>query len=95
MPAERLKHGGQFVEPVDADLRRTERHAGAIACVEHPVRQLAAQIRPLLCVDAAQRLAAPERRDLQRAAEQRMPAVGNRRESKTVCRMSVAGRDDP
>jgi hypothetical protein len=95
MPAERLKHGGQFVEPLDADLQRTQRHAGAIACVEHPVRQLAAQIRPLLRVDAAQRLAASERRDLQCAAEQRMPTVGDRRESKTVCRMSIAGRDDP
>ena len=86
------KHGGQLVEPLDADLRRPERHADAIAFVEHPVRQLAAQIRPLLRVDARQRLAAPERRDLQRSSEQRMPAIGNGRESKTVCRMSVAGR---
>lgn len=91
MHAEESKHRGQLAEPVDADLRRTERHADAIAFVEHPVRQLAAQIRPLERVDARQRLAAPERRDLQCSSEQRMPAVGNGRESKTVCGMSVAG----
>ena len=90
--AEQSKHGGQFVEPLDADLRRAERHAGAVAFVEHPVRQLAAQIRPLVRVDARQLLAAPERRDLQRPPEQRMPTIGNRRESKTVCRMSLLGR---
>lgn len=92
MHAEESKHRRQLAEPVDADLRRTERHADAIAFVEHPVRQLAAQIRPLERVDARQRLAAPERRDLQCSSEQRMPAVGNGRKSKTVRRMSVAGR---
>ena len=90
--AECGEHGGQLVERLDADLRRPERHTDAIALVEHPVRQLAAQIRPLLRVDARQRLAAPERRDLQRSSEQRMPTIGYGRESKTVCRMSVAGR---
>jgi IS66 Orf2 like protein len=90
MRAEESKHRGQLIKPGDADLWRAERHAGAIALVEHPVRQLAAQIRPLLRVDARQRLAAPERRDLQRSPEQRMPTIGYGRESKTVCRMSVA-----
>ena len=94
MHAEQSKHRGQLAEPVDADLRRAERHADAIAFVEHPVRQLAAQIRPLVRVDAGQRLAAPERRDLQRSSEQRMPAIGNGRESETVCRMSLVGRAD-
>jgi hypothetical protein len=91
MCAEQSKHGGQLVEPVDADLRSAERHADAIAFVEHPVRQLAAQIRPLVRIDARQRFAAPERRDLQRSSEQRMPTVGNGRESKIVCRMSMLG----
>ena len=91
MRAEQSKHRSQFVEPVDADLGRAERHAGATALVEHPVRQLAAQIRPLVRVDARQRLAAPERRDLQRLSEQRMPTIGNGRESKTVCGMSMLG----
>jgi hypothetical protein len=89
---EQSQRRGQLVEPGDADLRRAERHADAISFVEHPIRQLAAQIRPLARVDARQRLAAPERRDLQRAAEQRMPTVGNGRESETVCRMSGPGR---
>ena len=87
MHAEESKNRGQLIKPSDADLRSAERHDDAIAFVEHPVRQLAAQIRPLVRVDARQRLAAPERRDLQRAGEQWMPPIGNRRESQTVCRM--------
>jgi hypothetical protein len=80
MRAERSKHGGKLVEPVDADLRQPERHADAVAFVEHPVRQLAAKIRPFVRVDARQRLAASEWRDLQRSTEQRMPTIGNGRE---------------
>ena len=87
--AERRKNGGKFVEPLDADLGRPERHAGAVALVEHPVRQLAAKIRPLVRVDARQFLAAPERRDLQRPPEQRMPT--DRQSSQTEnCMQNVA-----
>jgi hypothetical protein len=88
---EQGKNGGKLVEPLDADLRRAQRHAGAIALIEHPIRQLAAEVRPFIRIDARQLLAAPERRYPECPAKQRMPTVGDRRESKTVCRMSLAG----
>jgi len=56
--AERGQDGGQFDQARDADLGRPKRHAGAVALVEHPVRQLAAEIRPLISVDALKFLAA-------------------------------------
>jgi hypothetical protein len=76
----------------DADLRRTETHAGAVALVEHPVRKLAGEVPPLIRVDASQILAAPVPRHLQCPVEQRMPTVRNPRLAKTICRMSVVGR---
>jgi hypothetical protein len=91
--AERRKHGGKLVKPFDTDLGRPERHAGAVALVEHPVRQLTTKIGSLVRIDARQCLAASEWGDLQRSSKQRMPAIGNRRKPKTVCRMSLAGRD--
>jgi hypothetical protein len=86
--AERRQNGRQLIETLDADLGPPERHARAIAGVKHPVRELAAKIRSLVRIDARQRLAAAKRRDLQRSPEQWMPGVGNRRKTKTVCRMS-------
>ena len=77
--AENAENGSQLVETLNADLRRPERHAGAVALVEHPVRELATEVRPLVCIDAAQRFAAAKWRDLQRSPEQRMPPVGDRR----------------
>lgn len=62
--AERGENGSEFVETLNADLGRSERHARAVAGVEHPVRELAAKIRPLVRIDARQCLAAAERRDL-------------------------------
>ena len=76
---------------LDADLRQPERHAGAIALIKHPIRQLAAEVRPFIRIDARQLLAAPNRRHPEGPPEQRMPTVGDYRESKTVCRMSSAG----
>jgi hypothetical protein len=87
--AEQRENAGKLVETLDADLGLPERHARAVALVEHPVRQLAAKVRPFVRVDARQFLAAPKRRDLQRPPEQRMPTIGDRRKAKTVCRMSV------
>jgi hypothetical protein len=48
-----------------------QRHSGAVALVEHPVRQLATKIRPLVRINARQFLAASESADLQRSPEQR------------------------
>jgi hypothetical protein len=53
--------GDKFVQALNADLGQPERHAGAVAFVEHPGRQLTAKIRPLVRVDARQILAASER----------------------------------
>jgi hypothetical protein len=77
--AECSKHAGKLAEPLDADLRRPELHAGAVAFVEHPVRQLAAKIRPFMRVYAGQCLAASKWGHLERPPEQWMPAIGNRR----------------
>ncbi|WP_247973406.1 hypothetical protein [Bradyrhizobium sp. 195] len=54
---ERRKNRSKLVETLDADLRLPERHAGAVAFVKHPVRQLTAKVRPLIRVDARQILA--------------------------------------
>ena len=89
--AERRENGTQLVQTVNADLGWPERHAQTVAGVEHPVRQFAAKVRPFVRIDERQLLAATKRRDLQRTSEQRMPAVSNRRKSKTVCRMLVVG----
>ena len=86
---ERCENVGELVETLNADLGRPERHAGTVALVEHPIRQLAAKVRPLVRVNARQFLATPKRRDLQHPPEQRMPTIGDRRKTKTVCRMSV------
>jgi hypothetical protein len=90
--AERRKNIGKLVETIDADFRLPKRHACAVALVEHPIRQLTAKVRPFVRVDARQFLAATKRRDLQRPSEQRMPAIGDRRKTKTVCRMSLVAR---
>jgi hypothetical protein len=90
--SERRENSGKLVEALNADLRRPERHAGAVAFVKHPVRQLTAKVRPLIGVDASQILAAPEWRYLQRSPEQRVPTIRNRRKTKTVCRMSLVVR---
>jgi hypothetical protein len=90
--SERRKNGSKLVEALDADLRPPERHAGAVAFVKHPVRQLTAKIRPLIRVDARQILAAPEWRHPQRSPEQRVPSIRDRRKTKTVCRMSLVVR---
>ena len=91
---ERRENVGEFVETLNADLGRPERHAGAVALVEHPIRQLAAEIRPLVRVDACQFLAATKRRYLQLPPEPRVPTVGDRCKTKTVCRMSVVGQTE-
>ncbi len=67
--SERRQDGRKLFEAFDADLRQPQRHAGAIAFVEHPIGKLAAKIRPLVRVDAREVLAAPERRHLQRPPE--------------------------
>jgi hypothetical protein len=90
--AERRENIGKLVETIDADLRLPKRHACAVAFVEHPIRQLTAKVRPFVRVDASQFLATPKRRDLQRPPVQRMPTIGDRRKTKTVCRMSVIVR---
>jgi hypothetical protein len=87
--AEQRENAGKLVETLDADLGLPERHARAVALVEHPIRQLAAKVRPFVRVDARQFLAAPKPRDLPRPPEQWMPTIGDRRKTKTVCRMSV------
>ena len=60
----RRENGGELVEALDADLWRPECHAGAVAFVKHPVRQLTGKVRPLIRVDASQILAASEWRYL-------------------------------
>ncbi len=55
---ERRQNADKLVETLDADLGRPERHAGAVALIEHPIWQLAAQTRPLVRIDARQFLAA-------------------------------------
>jgi hypothetical protein len=87
--SERRENGSKLVETLDTDLRQPERHAGAVAFVKHPVRQLTAKVRPLIRVDARQILAAPEWRYLQGSPEQRVPRIRDRRKTKTVCRMSL------
>ena len=62
IPVEQGENDGKLVEPLDADLRQPERHAGAIALIKHPIRQLAAEVRPFIRIDARQLLAAPKRR---------------------------------
>jgi len=54
--AECSKHAGKFVEPLDADLRRPELNTDSVAFVEHPVRQLATKIVPLMRIDACNAL---------------------------------------
>ena len=49
---------GKLVQPFDTDLGLPQLHAHAVAGIKHPVWQLAAQIRPLICIDALQVLAA-------------------------------------
>jgi len=58
--ADSREYSGQFVEPVDADLRRPERHARAVGWVEHPIREFATKVRTLIRVDARQLFAAPK-----------------------------------
>jgi hypothetical protein len=58
---ERSENGREFVETLNVDLGRPERHTHAVALVEHPIGQLAAKVRPLVRVDACQFLAATER----------------------------------
>jgi len=88
---QRSQDRGEFGERLHADPRAAEFHASAIALVEHPVRQLATEIRPLVRVDARQILAASVRRDPQNLSEQRMPGIGDPRGAKTVCGMSLGG----
>jgi hypothetical protein len=91
IPVEQVENESKLVEPRDADLRRPQRHAGAIALIKHPIRQLAAKIGPFIRIEARQLLAAPKRRHPECPPKQRMPTIGDRREPKTVCRMSLAG----
>src|SRR5215218_4184567 len=88
----RRKDSGQLGKALDADLWRSQAHAGAIGLVEHPVRQFPREVRPLLGIDEAQSLTAPIPRDLNGLSEQRMPGIRNGRRSKTVCSMSLVGR---
>jgi hypothetical protein len=67
--AARSQNGGEFIQGCDADLRRAEAHAGAIALVEHPVWQLAGEVRPFIRIDAGQVLATPVARYLKRPAK--------------------------
>jgi hypothetical protein len=90
--SERRENGSKLVEALDTDLRQPKRHAGAVAFVKHPVRQLAAKVGPLIRVDACQILATTEWRYLQRSPEQRVPRIRDRRKTKTVCRMSLVVR---
>jgi hypothetical protein len=60
--------------------------------IQHPVRQLAAEIRPLVGVDEFHLLAAPVRRDPQRSTEQGMPRVSDARRPKPECRVSLGWR---
>ncbi len=80
------------LRPSNADFSRPTRHACAVALVEHPIRQLTAKVRPFVRVDARQFLAATKRRDLHSPPVKWMPTIGDRRKTKTVCGMSVAGR---
>ncbi len=89
------EHAGELVEPLDTDLGQPKRHTNAIAFVEHPIWQFTAKVRPLVSIDARQCLAAPESGHLQRTSEQRMPAIDNRREPQSVCRMSLVGPGVP
>jgi hypothetical protein len=50
---------------------------------------LTAKVRPFVRVNARQFLASTKRRDLHRPPVQWMPTIGDRRKTKTVCRMSV------
>src|SRR5208283_4501293 len=65
IPSERHQDRRQLAQTFNAHLRRSKRHARAVALVEHPGRQLAAEIRPVTGVDADQVLTSPERRYLQ------------------------------
>src|SRR5215218_3994482 len=91
----RRKHSDQLGKALDADLWRSQAHAGAIGLVEHPVWQFPREVRPLLGIDEAQSLTAPIPRDLNGLSEQRMPGVRNGRRSKTVCFMSLVGLCGP
>ncbi|MER8716708.1 hypothetical protein, partial [Mesorhizobium sp. M1295] len=71
--AERRQDDRQLIETLDADFGSPERHARAVAGVEHPIREFAAKVRTLLRVDARQRLPTTKWRNLQRAPKQRMP----------------------
>jgi hypothetical protein len=68
--ADQREYAGKLVETLDAYLRLAERHARAVALVKHPIRQLAAKVRPFIRVNARQFLATAKRRDLQRPPEQ-------------------------
>jgi hypothetical protein len=61
---ERRQNAGELIQTLYVDLGWPQRHAGAIALIEHPVRQLAANVRSFVCVYARQFLAAAKRRDL-------------------------------
>jgi hypothetical protein len=87
--AEHRENDGKLVETRDAYLGLPECHVRAVALVEHPIRQLATKVRPFVRVNARQFFATSKRRDLQHPSEQRMPTIGDRRNTKTVCRMSV------
>ena len=85
IPGERSQGGGEFIQTFDADFGGSQRHASAVALVEHPVRQFSTEVRPFVRVNALQILVAPVGRHLQCSSEQRVPAVGNRRVAETVC----------
>ncbi len=58
--AEQRENAGKLVETLDAYLGLAERHARAVALVEHPIRQLAAKVGSFMRVNAHQFLAAAE-----------------------------------
>jgi hypothetical protein len=66
---ERRQNPGELVQTLYADLRLPQRHAGAIALIEHPVRQLAAKVRSFVRVYARQILPAAKPRHLQASSE--------------------------
>jgi len=59
LPAVRCHDHGSSPD-VTKPFGPTQCHATAVSLIEHPVRQFTAKVRPLLCVDTRQILAAPE-----------------------------------
>jgi hypothetical protein len=80
-----LKSHGELDQTFDADLRPAQGHSRAVALIEHPGRQLAAKVSPLVGVDALQVFPASMRRYLQRFPKQRMPGIRDPGGPETVC----------